>query len=728
MHYNLLLLILSAFKLAEGGLFDSTTRNTLEGIAFPYSNQQFVMGNGTEYMGRQASECYGEAADTVVSAIPQTNNFLDLVNFMEFIQQTKAGAAQKGDAGNFYQVAKAAMVSGNTFVAQENMARALGAIESYNKRRKRSDDEGSWSAQDLFDEFRNSVGEEKFKDVLHLNKKVTMAFVIDTSSSMKDDMKNVRAYIQQLILEQQKAGVEAEFIVTTFADNPATIRTFKTSHDIMRYIQNLTPSVGGDCEERTCYGILSTLYRSTFMRVRNSVMYVFTDATSKDCFRSASSIMRSLAFLKAPVFFILFDSCKPTIDSNYVKMAHNTGGFCLLLKENGVYNVTDTVNGAFDKDALICGEESDNALSVVGQGAIDNSRKKRSAAEDGEVSEKLEKSLLVDTSMEKFKVIATITPASLLNKVSLEKPADGDSARCGNLRSGEPNIKIAESVADNTVIFDVTAESCPCTGEWKVKYPEEASSFTYSVKSSGEYLVAFEAYFVDETGPNRIANYAPCLGIEENLVIKLNQGEKVNTNTLYAKLVGVAGNVVHWRGALATDKQADNAFVVTLTIPPDMGTEGFRIVLGGEIVDGTKFQRVSPNYFHPTSSCLRITDVGNFYALSPNRKTYIKVQVTNNNAYEELYLLSCSNTENYDVTIGFPLITSPDKKDKRARSNPVVLKSKQTAEFTVNVAAPRNTKEGRIVSVTCKVTASADELIDMVRLTEIPERFGKLSG
>ena len=53
-----------------------------------------------------------------------------------------------------------------------------------------------------------------------------MAFVIDTSSSMKDDMKNVRAYIQQLILEQQKAGVEAEFIVTTFADNPGLWSSF----------------------------------------------------------------------------------------------------------------------------------------------------------------------------------------------------------------------------------------------------------------------------------------------------------------------------------------------------------------------------------------------------------------------------------------------------------------------------------------------------------------------
>ena len=58
--------------------------------------------------------------------------------------RTQAGAAQKDDAGNFYQVAKAAMVGGNTFVAQENMARALGAIESYNKRRKRSDEEGKY--------------------------------------------------------------------------------------------------------------------------------------------------------------------------------------------------------------------------------------------------------------------------------------------------------------------------------------------------------------------------------------------------------------------------------------------------------------------------------------------------------------------------------------------------------------------------------------------------------
>ena len=47
-----------------------------------------------------------------------------------------------------------------------------------------------------------------------------MAFVIDTSSSMQNDMGKVREYIKQLMLEQKKAGVDAEFIVTTFADDP----------------------------------------------------------------------------------------------------------------------------------------------------------------------------------------------------------------------------------------------------------------------------------------------------------------------------------------------------------------------------------------------------------------------------------------------------------------------------------------------------------------------------
>ena len=45
-----------------------------------------------------------------------------------------------------------------------------------------------------------------------------MAFVIDTSSSMANDMAQVKQYILELVLEQERAGVKAEYTVTTFAD------------------------------------------------------------------------------------------------------------------------------------------------------------------------------------------------------------------------------------------------------------------------------------------------------------------------------------------------------------------------------------------------------------------------------------------------------------------------------------------------------------------------------
>jgi len=47
---------------------------------------------------------------------------------------------------------------------------------------------------------------------------VAMAFVIDTSSSMENDMSHVREYIEQLLLEQERSGVSAVYIVTTYAD------------------------------------------------------------------------------------------------------------------------------------------------------------------------------------------------------------------------------------------------------------------------------------------------------------------------------------------------------------------------------------------------------------------------------------------------------------------------------------------------------------------------------
>lgn len=461
---------------------------------------------------------------------------------------------------------------------------------------------------------------------------------------------------------------------------------------------------------------MTALFRTNFLRVRNSVMYVFTDASSKDCGRYSASIKRTLKFTRAPIFFILFDSCKPTIDEKYVQMSTDTGGYTLLIKEKGVYNISDSVNGVFDKSSLICGEASDSSKSTIGQGDGDNDRKKRSVTSS--------RVILVDTSMTRLQVAVTLTPPTLLDQVTLLKPSQ-DSDPCDS-------VTVSKSTADNTVLFDVKsgAGACPCTGEWRVVYPTAADKFTYSVKSSGDHLVSFDGYFVDEVGPTTVANYEPCLGMEEKLVIKLNQGGKVNTNTLKAKILAVAGNKVYWEGDLSPfqNSESPNAFIETLTIPPNMGTEGFRIVLEGLLIDGTPFQRTSSQYFYPTSSCMRITEVGKYHSLNPTSKTVITVMVKNNNNYEEVYQLGCSNSENYDTVIGLPMVETGRKgKYKSGRSNPIVLQSGQTAKFLVNITGPKSKVlvNGRTVTVECIVTTSEGELMDVVRLTELSQTLSR---
>ena len=58
--------------------------------------------------------------------------------------------------------------------------------------------------------------------------------------------------------------------------------------------------------------------------------------------------------------------------------------------------------------------------------------------------------------------------------------------------------------------------------------------------------------------------------------------------------------------------------MITFTIA---GTEGFRVQVEGNLIDGSRFQRISRDVFEPTSSCLRVNSVRNYYALTPRTKS-----------------------------------------------------------------------------------------------------------
>jgi len=713
---------------------NSRTRDIL-GVA----HSDYIKDNG----GRNAQAFCNkdESTSNVVESTPEENGFLDMANFLEYVQLTTISENSREDAIKFFNVSTAAFEFGSYLVAQEGFGRAVSALENFHSNRKRSATEfGSyhnqperdpidiWDPADLFLEFKKTMGTPSFNQLLHLKRKVTMAFVIDSSSSMANDMGHVRKYISQLLVEQETSGADAVYIVTTFADpSIGNTRVFHTKDRLMDHLDNLESKVGGDCEEKTCLGMLRAMYHPQFIRKGNAAMYIFTDAGSKDCERLSYNIIRSFQFCKASAFFILFDSCRKTIDPHYAQIAQRTGGFCLLVRDKAVYNITDTVNGAFESSSLVVGEDTYETNSRVGQGygpyvtasRSASSRSKRDTEDNIANGQSSKKTIQIDELIESFKVSVTISPQALIEKVELLKPLNGDQTLCS-----DDNSVVRRSEADNGVLFDVKATSCPCVGNWTLSYPSDATEFTYSVNSLGKYSLSFDAYFVDDISGSQNANYAPCLQVEEYLVIKLNQGSQVVPETLVAKIVGLSGNYAHLTKRLRASRDSANTYIVRLHLPGNMGSDGFRIALEGDIIRGSRFQRLSTDIFYPTTSCFRTIQVRNYFALFPKTKTNIYFELSNNSPVDDVYTIVCSNSENYEIEVGDPKLKHPSiKRPKLIRSNPVLLPAGYSAQYAVTVNAPRFLMRGRTVIVNCVASSTSEQMMEFVRLTEMDDRF-----
>ena len=441
-------------------------------------------------------------------------------------------------------------------------------------------------------------------------------------------------------------------------------------------------------------------------------------------------MIRLLRNVKAPVFFILFDSCETDIDTHYVHIAQKTLGFCLLIRENGIYNITDTVNGAFGVDSMIVGENSALTFNLAGQGVshygpLYNRGQSGYYSEDRtkrdiqDVTSK--KEFLIDDLIQSFKVYVKISPPELLKNVKLHKPlTETHHSMCS-----DSNLRISKSTADNGIVFGVDSQDCPCVGYWTLSFPSSAAStFSYIVKSNGDYTLSFDAYFVDEIIGSRVANYAPCLGVEEYLVVKVSQGEHVIKDSLSVKLFSLGGNVVFMTPSLEADPTNSNTYIAKVNLPSYLGTGEFSVLLEGKIIGGNPFQRHSPTVFKPTESCFRVVKVANYYALTkPNQRISIKLQLTNNSPSEEVYSVVCYNSENYHISMGKPQIRTERGRLSAINSNPFPLGPAKSGILTALIASPAVLSHGKTVVVTCTATSSIDEMVEEVSLTEIENSF-----
>lgn len=77
------------------------------------------------------------------------------------------------------------------------------------------------STKDLFNKIKSRVGDESYKILFGEDGAVTLAFAVDTTGSMEDDIKAAKEIVRKIVMQNEKPAVD--YILSPFND-PKTDR------------------------------------------------------------------------------------------------------------------------------------------------------------------------------------------------------------------------------------------------------------------------------------------------------------------------------------------------------------------------------------------------------------------------------------------------------------------------------------------------------------------------
>ncbi|XP_063413566.1 von Willebrand factor A domain-containing protein 7-like [Mytilus trossulus] len=127
------------------------------------------------------------------------------------------------------------------------------------------------------------LGGKTFDEIFHIKtrKDLSLAFVIDYSGSMKEEIAAVKEQITQLVTATIGSDNEpADYVLSLFND-PVTMNqacVFRDGYEMITKLDSIIVDGGGDCPEFAADGILKAIKKSR----NGSTLFVFTDADAKD--------------------------------------------------------------------------------------------------------------------------------------------------------------------------------------------------------------------------------------------------------------------------------------------------------------------------------------------------------------------------------------------------------------------------------------------------------------
>jgi von Willebrand factor A domain-containing protein 7 len=153
----------------------------------------------------------------------------------------------------------------------------------------------------------------------------TLAFAIDTTGSMIEELPQVKASVHDTVSAAIASGQTPGFVLVRFDDEVGEPFITSDADEFMAVVDSLQHTVGGDCPEKSGGGTLRAVRAS----VQGSTVYTYTDASAKDPATAIDAKLRAEAN-DIQLQVRATGSCSP-IDPVYKEMTSATGGQLFVL-------------------------------------------------------------------------------------------------------------------------------------------------------------------------------------------------------------------------------------------------------------------------------------------------------------------------------------------------------------------------------------------------------------
>ena len=492
------------------------------------------------------------------------------------------------------------------------------------------------------------------------------------------------------------------FVIMSFGDPDYQEPTayYEPTLAVNHVNSRIVASMGGDCPEMTCTAIEQILSYSYMFS--DSPIFVFTDASSKDCEEDLVTNVEDWAIdYSHPLNFVLTGTCGTEVDGNFTRLAASTGGSIYRLEDDELYRLTDIVAEATEDSSYIAHDDYDDDWDYWEDGWDDDwKRKKRDAS--GEVSDHFRIRRRRQAGFTTLSFYVDETVGRLTMQVTFQRHADRRLLE-GVTMSPQDNCNTHNqetgSRFGNIVHYAV---HCPCVGEWQIKVPYSIdNSWSFSAKTFGDFSIGFDVDFEQAASNGNVEwTKQPCAGDTAKLVITLTQRDSIDEDSR----IDVLLNGKSFDDIFRLRTRDNDKWYVDIRIPK----VPFKVAVRGTTVAGNTFLRIHNTEIKPTTTCLKTENIQpSALTIKAGRVTTIIMSLENKYQTGE-YRLYCFNDRQRD---GFE--TNIERPRNRVHR---VIDPDRLYYIFIKVKAPQVIDEGEVVNVWCVVMSINDRAKKSYRL------------